>query len=703
MRVLKVIILVVLLPLISFASSVSKKDAEQIAVNFYYEKANQYRVLAFADIGITEWYEKTVNGLTVYYVFNINTGGFVIVSGDNSVIPVLGYSFQNSYNPAELPPVFERWMQDYETQVSWAITNNYPVKKNVSDEWTRLLTSNPAGLKNLKSGKSVLPMIKTTWDQGKYYNADCPTGQGGPDGHAWAGCVPTAMAQIMNYYRWPEQGTGAYTYVHPTYGTLSADFGTTDYMWDEMPLKLTKYNDAVAELLFHLGVSVDLDYGAGGSGMFNHKAAWSLKNYFKYSPSCEYIFRDTCTQNWKGIILAHLDKHKPLYYAGWADTSNISGHAFVCDGYQDTTYFHFNWGWSGSYDGYFSIDNLTPGGNDFTLDHELIVNFFPDSSLGYPVSCSGTKTILAQSGTIEDGSGPLNSYGNNFDCQWLIAPADSVNSIVLTFIDFNTQADSDVVIVYDGSSTADPILGTFSGDNVPAQISSTGDQMLVRFLTNADTAMTGWLASYASVIPVYCTGLTDMTTPSGTLSDESGNFQNYHNNSLCRWRIQPVGAGSVTLHFNSFDLASDDYIEVTELPIGTVLAHFTGDSIPSDVTSITGKMLVKFSSNGQNTATGWEAVYTSVSGILENNGLNNLIVFPNPAQNSFTFSMDFQQTQDVIISLKDITGRDVYRQLYNNISGKFTDEIDISNLPSGMFFFSVEGKNIKIITKLAHF
>lgn len=704
MRSLRSLLFFILISPVALATHVPQQDASKLAVSFYYERANAYKNTAREDIRVVDLFEKTANGLTLYYAINISTGGFVIVSADDRIMPVLAYSFENRYEPTGQPAAFERWMTDYEKQVAWAIENNYPSRESIRSEWERLLTSDTASLKHLKGvTKSVPPMINTTWNQGRYYNAFCPADPGGQDGHAWAGCVPTAMGQIMNYYRWPEHGTGSYTYVHPQYGTLSADFAAADYRWEDMPLTLNRYNDAVAELLYHLGVSVDLDYGPGGSGMFNHKAAWSLRNYFKYDPSCEYIFRDTCTQNWKAIILAHLDQNKPLYYAGWADTSNISGHAFVCDGYQDTTYFHFNWGWGGSYDGYFMIDYLTPGGSNFTLDHELIVNFFPDSNQGYPAGCSGTKTLLAQAGTIEDGSGPLNDYSNNTSCEWLIAPDDSVNSIILNFLKFETQSDSDVVIVYDGATISSPVLGTFSGKTLPSQLTSSGDKMLIRFTTNNDTVMPGWLATYSSVIPAYCSGVTTLTTPSGTLGDGSSNTQNYHNNSLCRWKLLPAGAGSVTLHFSAFNLASDDFIDVYELPSGSVLAHLTGDTLPADITSTSGQMFVKFQSNGQHTAAGWDATYSSASGIGDSYEASTFELYPNPAGNTVTFSLDIQQNQDIHVSVRDITGRHLYYHTYTNVSGIFNGYIDLSELPAGIYFLAAEGTTFGINTKLAHY
>jgi len=130
-----------------------------------------------------------------------------------------------------------------------------------------------------------------------------------------------------------------------------------------------------------------------------------LKTYFKYSPETQYVFRDSTTMDWDSLLVSHLDRKIPMYYAGWS-VPNLYGHAFICDGYQGEDFYHFNWGWSGSYDGYFYTDDLTPGGNLFNLAQELVINAVPDTSLYvYPPYCEGQKNFSSLFGTLDDGSG----------------------------------------------------------------------------------------------------------------------------------------------------------------------------------------------------------------------------------------------------------------------------------------------------------
>ncbi len=703
-KIVSFLILIFGLLKITYSESISKEQAELVGRNFYFEHINYIRQTEFKSIQADKVFEIKSGGIASYYVINFTYEGFVIVAADDRVTPILGYAFESRYSELNQPPAFIRWMQDYEKQIQLIIKKNLIPNPSVASEWKKYGTNNPSLLLSNKSNiKQVVPMVKTIWNQDKYYNNLCPAASGGPDGYCYSGCVPTAMGQIMNYYRYPAQGTGTYKYKPADFDSLSADFGNTIYRWDQMPLEVTdRQNDsAVATLLYHLGVSVDMDYGPDGSGMFNHSAARSLRNYFKYSQHCQYIFRDTATHtNWKQLILNHLDQKKPLYYAGWADTNNISGHAFVCDGYQDTSYFHFNWGWAGQDDGYFIIDNLTPSGNDFTLDHELILNFYPDSSADYPALCQNNSIMTHTKGTLSDGSGPLYKYKNNMDCEWLIQPKDSVSSIKLTFLEFKTQSDSDKIIVYNGPSIASPVLGAFSGSNIPSPIITAGTSLLVRFITDDSITDEGWLASYETTSAIFCSGIKNMTTASGSFSDGSGNFV-YHPNELCRWNIQPTGATSIQLHFSAFDIAAGDYLKVTDIVNNQVLATLTGSIIPADVTCNSSNMLVLFKSFDKNLTQGFSGNYFTTNSINENNPLlNNIIISPNPTKDYFILQTKNATPGYYNLAIYTIDGRQVHSESFELKSGGFEKTINISLLKSGMYLLSLCNKNENYFTKI---
>ena len=202
----------------------------------------------------------------------------------------------------------------------------------------------------------------------------CPADAAGPCGHAFTGCTITAMAQIMKYWNYPTKGTGSHSYSHPTYGNLSADFGSTTYQWSQMPNSVTSQNDAVATLMYHCGVSLETDYGPSASGAFDPRDA--LVQYFNYSSNAMLVNRGGFTNSdWIRMLKTELDLRHPIWYTG----SGFFGHSFICDGYQDADYFHFNWGWSGTSDGYFYIGNLNPGGNTLNENQFALISIIPGS------------------------------------------------------------------------------------------------------------------------------------------------------------------------------------------------------------------------------------------------------------------------------------------------------------------------------------
>jgi hypothetical protein len=691
------------------AQQVSVSDAEKVARNFYFERINQYKSIRMDEIKILNYFTVGEDASPVYLVFNIDPIGFVMVSGSKSTIPVPAYSLFSSYSSTRQPPQFIAWVKQYYDQIIFARTTAITPLPKAVYEWSRLLASEPSGLLKLESEKEVLPMLTSTWDQGIFFNQMCPADPAGPGGHCLTGCVATAMGQLCYYFRWPMIGAGEYTYQHPDYGAITANFGETEYMWNDMTNAVQNQNDAVAELLFHLGVSVDMDYGPDGSGMWNHKAAYSLRTYFKYSPETQYLFRDSTDINWDSTIVAHLDRKIPMYYAGWS-VPNINGHAFIVDGYQTEDYFHFNWGWGGSYDGYFYLDNLIPGGNNFNLAQELIINCFPDSAnYIYPIYCNNSDTLKSLRGTIDDGSSPVSNYLNNSDCSWLISPQtseDSVTKIILEFTRFETEAGPDILTIYDGETTSSPVLGQFSGSTIPGDISTTGNKALITFQSDEAITAPGWFISYSSVIPVWCSGLAQYTLPEDTLNDGSGPF-NYHNGSACMWNIQPPGASEVTLYFLDFDTElQKDIVKIYDPASNQLLATYSGTynqgDLPEPVTSSSGKLFITFSSNGTITKAGWSAYYVSdaVGVGKKENQPSKISIYPNPAKSFLSIDLNIHQPQNVEVLVIDLEGRPVVQDQFISIRGRMIKKIDISMIGKGIYTLKVTSQEQVLIQKI---
>lgn len=309
-----------------------------------------------------------------YYVFNVAPMGFVLVSADDCVKPILGYSTKGFFDITNIPPNMKGLMDNYQMQITDAVANNILPTEEIQKEWKTLL--NDENQKTSRNTHEVTPLLTTTWNQDYPYNYFCPEDPAGPGGHSFAGCVATAMGQIMRYWSSPTSGTGSFSYQHPTYGVLSANFEEAYYDYFMMPDAISESSqqgqiEAVGTLLYHCGVSVEMDYSPTGSGAVTFKAAYALGMYFGYLGT-QYVSREDYENDaWVGLLTTELDNNRPMIYNGFGPEG---GHAFICDGYDANFLFHFNWGWSGMHDGYFELEQLNPGGSDFSQDQSAIIN-----------------------------------------------------------------------------------------------------------------------------------------------------------------------------------------------------------------------------------------------------------------------------------------------------------------------------------------
>lgn len=344
------------------AAPVDPSRAHQLALTFW----NQSGCAVRSGNASTDFREVASQaGFHNLYIFaNAAGSGFVVMSADDIAHPVLAYSEKGNFDAASLPANVAGWLRGYDRTIGDAVLHQAESSEEVAAEWAALAEG---GIPAPKSTTAVSPLLSTSWDQGTPYNAMCP---GSGYNRAPTGCVATAIAQVMKFWSYPSKGMGSHSYTSSYYSqTLSANFGSTTYNWDNMPNSVNYSNASVATLMFHCGVATEMNYTPSGSGaqMLNYfgyendyGAETALKKFFGYSSALHGEQKDSYTDSeWIAMLKADLNAGRPIAYSGF-DTDN-SGHAFVCDGYNNNNQFHFNWGWSGAYDGYFTVNALTPG------------------------------------------------------------------------------------------------------------------------------------------------------------------------------------------------------------------------------------------------------------------------------------------------------------------------------------------------------
>lgn len=388
--------------LIAMAKPVDSATARRAAQCFW----NNHRDRDVA--AITEPMSLISSPFDGMYIFAGPNGGFVIVSADDCVQPILGYSFTSPVNK-ELNPEVRYWLSTYQDQIEALRQSNTEASEEVTALWATLLS----GLESTEPMPlNLVPtLLSTTWDQSPYYNKFCPY-DSVQNHRTVAGCVATAVAQVMKYWNHPAQGTGSHSYTHSDYGTLSVDFSTTTYNWAQMPRALgsrstTTQDNAVATLMYHVGVAIDMDYGVEASGAQLTSFGYSYNSYpsaqgalplfFGYDSNIQAKYRNNISDaDWKGYVKTELDAARPVLYAGF---DSEGGHCFVCDAYNTAeTHFHFNWGWSGYYDGYYTLSALSPGGGGtggngtytFNLNQQILIGVQPQGYNPTPVASSDT-------------------------------------------------------------------------------------------------------------------------------------------------------------------------------------------------------------------------------------------------------------------------------------------------------------------------
>lgn len=464
----------------------------------------------------------------VFHVFNVKEGGWVIISGDDCTIPILGYSESGSFDKDDMPPAMEWWLGLMRDDIRKA-----RLTKASGTEETRYKWSHPGGAAT-KAGDNSKVLVTAEWDQDVPYNrllSQYVKNNGTGVEGLQTGCVATAMAEVLRYHQWPVHGTGTlpgYTTKSFRYTVEGFSIEDHQYRWDKMPMTYdsswtTEQKDAVAQLMLDCGVMVEMDYGINGSSAIPEDVVPALTEHMQYSKKAELKSRLYFTDDeWLQMIKYDIDNCGPILYGG--STTTNEGHQFICDGYDiGERRLHINWGWSGRYHNtWFTMSLSVPNSYTFSERQTAIFGLVPDRDGSSTYADADIRLIVSSNENAFNGVS-LNSgtfaAGSTFylDAGTFINRSYSVNytgavKAVLVDKDGNRKEDASAPRQISGVMKPDDTFCLQGNDALPCTVNgpiALGDRIVFWYLLNdgtwkpvrtdsSDLAHT-WSVAYADV------------------------------------------------------------------------------------------------------------------------------------------------------------------------------------------------------------
>ena len=658
------------------AEKIDADKAEKVALRYVQRQTHTRDVVHLKNVGSQRRRMNMESGVAVqdtvfYHVFNINDdSGFVIVSSDDVVSPVLGYSNEGNYDENNLAPAFAYWMDGLKQGIRAVMSQNLPQSEKVRSEWDSYLNGNISAA----SASIVGPLVTTRWDQGAPFYNMCPLLDGS---RSITGCVATAMAQLMNYHRYPVHGSGWSVAYNLDNGIRVPSVNmNVNYDWENMLDSYSSgYNPtqatAVATLMYHCGVSVQMGYSPTSSGAYSHHVTEALYTYFGFDKSMQLMHRQNYgfgndDATWEALLKEQLDAGLPVYYAG-------SNHAFVCDGYDDSGLFHFNWGWGGANNGWF----ITSANFDYT--QVFIVNMKPDEG-GVATYSMGFSNKFESSSPYAPSNETFTISTKIWNLGQALFPGGTLG-IMLT-------DDDGEIIELTGSYIIPPLVGDDrkgSGNNyiddLQIQCKVSNDVALGRYYLKAAIKPTG--GEWEILTRAYnCPNsiLFQVIERYGAVTGITLNKQEAAINAGATMQlvatVMPDHAYNKVVTWNSSDT---EIATVNSRGIVTGLAAGT-----ATITAIT--------QDGGKQASCMITVNGIISGTEDN--IKQPVLFPNPAKEELTVSFSQYGVYRVSIYATDC------RALSTNIVTGTSCCIDVSSYPQGVYMLIAEdGKMGKTVSK----
>lgn len=705
------------------AAPVDLSRAQALALTFW----NQSGCAARSGSAASDFTEVSSQaGFQNLYIFvNVSGTGFVVMSADDIAHPVLAYSETSGFDAAALPSNVAGWLGGYDRTIGEAVAHQAVASVEVSSEWEALASGT---VPVPKSTTAVSPLISTSWDQGSPYNAQCP---GVSYNRAPTGCVATALAQVMKYWSYPSKGMRSHSYTCSYYSqTLSADFGSTTYNWSGMPNSVTSSNTSVATLMFHLGVATEMEYTPSGSGAqmlaywaydSDYSAETALKKYFGYSSTLHGERKDLYSDaDWISMLKAELNAGRPIPYSGVDQSDNV-GHAFVCDGYNNSNQFHFNWGWSGAYDGYFSLTSLAPGsggwgsGNgDYTYSQCAIFGIEPPQLRA--TTHNSSNMTASNGGYIVEHGAPLSFTINikaasafNGSLRLVImntslAVVQNVGSTITASISANQTVSktfsTDVVTAYPGnyliclqyqpSGSSDWITVGTDGCVVPADLT---------VVINPDAYENNNTVATAYTLPVNFSQNHAVVQTTGSNFHSSEDTYDYY-----RFELPEGYHYRVNSRVHDMESSGNGHVYTADVRFNVSVNGAAWGSVCEDIAPEyeldNGGPVVFKVRTGTNSSVGTylldvDIVRTVNTGVSEQSADLLFSVYPNPATDVLHFSVNQDMVTGSSFQILDIFGRVVKQESVTAES--FV--ADVRGLDSGLYFVRIVSDGQVIATK----
>ncbi len=702
MKKLSIISLLIMLFVSQLAAQrVSESQATQVCRRFLIEK-NQ--LAASENFKLAEVYTQD-NGDVALYRFQLPETGFVVVSASLTTPPVLSYGFEHDF---ELIPPVRDLFHLYKQEIATAEKEQWQAKPQAAAAWERYLADEftPKGARGTFGG----PLLTTTWNQNKYYNTYCPWDAASGDYYDYRvpnGCVALACSQIMNYHRYPEQGVGVTTYIPQGYPRQTVYYGQHKYHYDAMCNEPHFYADEIAKLCYHMGVAIQMNYTADGSGANTEQAMNKLKSVFKYDERMAMHYRgnylDTTVVQFIALLKNEIDQHRPVYYSGCTQTY-ASCHAYVLDGYDDEDRFSLNYGWGGASNGYYAIDNFVSGPSHWDYGSQTLVNIFPSEVFPQPY-CQGHQRNTASFGYVADGSYPTKPYQSNPDCSWMVA-AQGATAYQFKFdrLDLN---EGDYVTIYNGPTEASGVLARFTGSEVPSQTFNTeADSVLITFVGNTNnTDHYGFLISYSSTLQARTCDVNSNLNAvwNAVISDGSQDGDKYLPETTCKWNINHTFISGYAFNFPKFNLGYGDFVDVYNISSNTPVLYKRFDIYdqPEGIYTVNfKKMRVHFVSDNWDQGEGFKLEFYALAAVEDYNGLDDLNVYPNPATNYVNIDFSLAEAEKITMKLMDMTGKVLKQDAVEGIAGANQQRMDIHGMAKGLYLLEISTPNGKSVRKI---